>query len=254
LTGWFDFFGDGIAGWAEDTGEPGNSDLTVFVVRGREIIASGRVKEKSTTVGWRFAVETGSRVSGDDVLYERVTVLVRDAGGNTQALRLEGSTQLELIREHMANPVRPLLEIDFREGGNSDDFVMEGWSGQEKIHRWTVGMQSALTLRSPPRARDGTYALQLLLWPFVVLGMLTEQRLQVLINDTPIANFSITRQSLLRCAVPSALVSDAPHMIVRFLHQDAMSPASLGVSDDSRLLALAFKRVRLYPVIADDPG
>jgi hypothetical protein len=252
LTGWFDFFGDGIAGWAEDTGVPSDSDLTIFVLRGREVIASGRVKEKSTTVGWRFAIETGSEVSGEDVLRERVTVLVRDAGGNTQALRLEGSTQLELIREHMSEPVTPLVEIDFREGGNSDAFVTEGWSGQERFHRWTVGMESTLALSSPPR--DGSYALQLLLWPFTIPGRLTEQRLQVLINDTPVGNFDVTQQSFLRCAVPPAVIPDAPRMIVRFLHQDAMSPASLGVSDDSRLLALAFKRVRLYPAVAGDTG
>jgi hypothetical protein len=154
LTGWFDFLGDQISGWAENTLEPREQDLTIFVIRGREIIASTRVKEKSATVGWRFTVETDSRVSGDDILYERVAVLVRDAAGNTQVLRLQGSTQPELIRELITDPVTPFLEIDFREGGNSSMFVMEGWSGQEKVHRWTEGTQSALAFTVPPRDRN----------------------------------------------------------------------------------------------------
>jgi hypothetical protein len=42
-------------------------------------------------------------------------------------------------------------------------------------------------------------------------------------------------------------------MVVRFIHPDAASPASLGVGDDSRALALAFKKVKIVPVIGSDP-
>jgi hypothetical protein len=253
LTGWFDFLGDQICGWAENTLEPWDQDLTIFVIRGREIIASGRVKEKSATVGWRFAIETNSRVSADDILYERVAIFVRDATGNAQVLRLEGSTQLELIRDLITDPVIPFLEIDFREGGNSSMFVMEGWSGQEKVHRWTEGTQSALAFTSPPHDRH--YALQLLLWPYIVPGRLTEQRLRILVNETEVARFNVPRQSFLRCAVPPCLLAETEtaRMVVRFIHPDAASPASLGVGDDSRTLALAFKKVKIVPVTGSDP-
>jgi hypothetical protein len=167
-------------------------------------------------------------------------------------LRLEGSTQLELIREHITDPGAPFLEIDFRDGGNSGDFVMDGWSGQEKAQRWTVGTQSALALTSPV-SHDRTYVLQLLLWPFTVPGRLTEQRLRVSVNGTTISEFSVTHQSFLRCPIPAGLLCDTPRMIVQFVHPDAASPASLGVSDDSRPLALAFKRVRLTLATVGDP-
>jgi hypothetical protein len=215
LTGWFDFSGDRITGWAENTLERGDKELTVAVVRGHDVIAVARVEGKSPTVGWRFEIGTGSQISGDDLLYERVRVLVRDSAGEIQALRLEGSTQLELIRELITDRVPPFLEIDFREGGNSGAFAIEGWSGQEKVHRWTDGTRSTLVFTSPPR--DCSYLLQLLLWPFIVSGTLAEQRLRVLVNETEIAHFGVTRQSFLSCTVRMGLLPDAS-TIPSFFH------------------------------------
>jgi hypothetical protein len=249
LTGWFDFRGDCITGWAENTLEQGDQDLTVAVIRGRDVIASTRVGHRSATVGWRFEIATGSEVSGDDLLHERVRVLVRDGHGEIQMLQLEGSTQLALIRELITDLEPPFLEIDFREGGNSCAFAMEGWSGQETIHRWTEGTQSTLTFSTPPHYCG--YILQLLLWPFTVAGSLPEQRLRVLVNETEIAHFSVTRQSFLSCSVPSVLLPTEGSMTIRFLHADATSPASLGVSNDVRRLGLAFKKIKITPVVTD---
>jgi hypothetical protein len=251
LTGWFDFSGDRITGWAENTLDRQDQRLTIAVVRGRDVIALARVEEKSATVGWRFEIQTGSQIRGDDILFDRVRVLVCDSAGETQILRLEGSTQLELIRELITDRVPPFLEIDFREGGNSSPFVIEGWSGQEKVHRWTDGTQSALAFATPPG--DCSYVLQLLLWPFTVPGALAEQRLRVLVNETEIAQFSVARQSFLNCTVPAGLLSHTGSMTVRFLHPDAASPASLGVSDDLRPLGLAFKKIKVVPIVSGDP-
>jgi hypothetical protein len=250
LTGWFDYSEGSITGWVENTLEPWDRNLTVAVVRGRDIIAGNRVHEKSATVGWRFAIETGSQVSTSDILSERVHVVVWTPTGDTQRLRLEGSTQLELIREQFSDPVMPFLEIDFRESGNSSGFAIEGWSVQEKIHRWTEGTQSTLAFDSPPHDRGHT--LQLLLWPFIVPGRLAEQRLQVLIDETEIAHLGISRQSFLRFAMPLRPSPDPMRMIVRFIHPDAASPASLGISDDPRLLAFAFKKATIVPAVGGD--
>lgn len=249
LTGWFDFSEGSITGWVENTLEPWDQDLTVAVVRGHDIIAQNRVREKSATVGWRFAIETGSHVSASDILHERVHVVVYTSTGDTQRLQLEGSTQLELIREQFTDPVIPFLEIDFREGGNSSEFAIEGWSGQEKTHRWTEGSQSALAFSSPPHDRG--HSLQLLLWPFIVPGRLAEQRLRVLVDETEIARLGVNQQSFLRFAMPLRPSPELTRVIVRFMHPDAASPASLGVSEDPRLLAFAFKKAK---VVADVGG
>jgi hypothetical protein len=105
LTGCFDFSEGQITGWARNTIESRDRDrnLLVAVVRGRHVIGSVRVEETVSGTGWRFTIGTGSQVTGSDILYERVRVLVRDALGGVQALRPEGSTQLRLIRELVAD-------------------------------------------------------------------------------------------------------------------------------------------------------
>jgi hypothetical protein len=250
LTGWFDFAEGRITGWAENTLEPWDQDLTVAVVRGRAIIAQNRVYGKSATVGWRFAIETGSDVSASDILYERIHVVVIAATGDMQRLRLEGSTQLELIREQFTDPAIPFLEIDFREGGNSSEFAIEGWSAQENTHRWTEGRQSILAFNAPPCDRGHT--LQLLLWPFVVPELLVEQGLRILVDETEIAHLGVKQQSFLRFALPPRAASELARMTVRFVHPDAASPASLGVSEDPRLLAFAFKKAKIVADVAGE--
>jgi hypothetical protein len=161
LTGWFDFSENLITGWAVDRADPSEDNLTVAAVRRDSVIASARVNGKDT-IGWRFAIEIGTKVNGYDIVHEQVRVLVRDAVGHTQALRLVGSTQLVLIREFFSDPVTPLIEIGFSESGNSNAFVMEGWSDQEKAHRWTVGAQSTLAFTLPPHMHSCAVEL---LWP-----------------------------------------------------------------------------------------
>ena len=133
LTGWFDYSEGSITGWVENTLEPWDRNLTVAVVRGRDIIAGNRVHEKSATVGWRFAIETGSQVSTSDILSERVHVVVWTPTGDTQRSRWMSVPSLN-CPEQFIDPVMPFLEIDFREREQPRSSI-EGWSVQEKIHR-----------------------------------------------------------------------------------------------------------------------
>jgi len=246
LTGVFDFSDDLITGWVVDRCDPSERDLTVSVVSGDEVVAHSHV-DGPGEVGWRFGMSLGGRVDGSDVLHERIRVLVRDNSGRSRALRLEGSTQLQLIREYLSDPVTPLLEIDFRNGGNSDTFLRLGWSNQEKIHRWTEGAESAIVFQMSPI--DHYCDLELLLWPFTVPGKLTEQRLEVLVNKTQLGRFSVTHKSFLRCRVPPSLLNCQPCVVIDFFHPDATSPARLNVSDDPRQLALAFRKLKILRAI-----
>jgi len=98
LAGAFNFTGDAITGWAENTIEPQDRDLLVAVIRDREVIGSAGVGEKAAGAGWCFDIAIGSQVSASDVLHERVRVAVLDSVGGVRTLRLTGGAQLELIR------------------------------------------------------------------------------------------------------------------------------------------------------------
>jgi len=244
LTGVFDYSSDMITGWTVDRWRPLERDLTVSVLRGDEVISQTHVCGPGE-VGWRFQMALGGRVSGPDILYERVRVLVRDRVGRSQALRLEGSTQLQLIQEYFSDPVEPLVDIDFRKGGNSEAFLGTGWSFPETTHRWTLGVQSGVALRMPPTDRD--CYLTILAWPFTVLGMITQQRLEVMVNQFEVGRFNVAHQSFLRCPVPSGLLKGQQLVEIGFRHPDAASPVQMKVGDDPRQLALAFKRLKLLP-------
>jgi hypothetical protein len=245
LAGWYDIFGGRITGWAEDVMDQSNRDLTIIIARGSVILAHGTVAEKAWPVGWRFDIATGSKATAQDFLFDRVRVLVRDAYGNIQTLRLEGATQLALIDEVKIDPTPPLLEIDFSANGNSAAFLGDGWSGQEEFHRWTEGTRSALVL--PSLFQCESWELQLRLWPHTETGRLDDQRLTVLVNETQVSTFSVACQSFLRCRVPVSVESQPLPIRIGFLHPDATSPLSLGLSKDTRALAFAFKKVRLMP-------
>jgi len=99
LAGAFNFTGEAITGWAENTLEPGDRNLLVAVIRDSNVIGWTSVGDKAPSAGWRFDIETGSHVSPSDILHERVRVLVRDSVGGVRTLRLTGGTELELIKQ-----------------------------------------------------------------------------------------------------------------------------------------------------------
>ena len=244
FDGTFDFSDETITGWVVDRYNPLERRLIVCVVRGEAVIAQAAVGERGD-VGWRFSLGLHGQVSGADVLHERIRVVVSDVEGITHVLRIEGSTQLQLINEHMSELEAPFLEIDFREGGNSNAFLKSGWSYQEKIHRWTDGGESSIACGVVPCARDCD--LTILLWPFTPCEQLKEQELEVLVNQVSVGRFSISQQSFLRCRVPSSLLFVDECSVIRFLHPNATSAAILKVGNDPRPLAFAFKKLKLFP-------
>ena len=239
LSGRFDFSKNLITGWAQDLSDPDNRGLRIFVFRDKEILASAPVNERDE-VGWHFEIPLDASVSPQDILHERVRVVVCDKNDDVFTLRLEGATQLALISEFVADSTPPYLLIDFRKGGNNDLYLREGWSGQEQTHRWTTGMQSALALPPPRPEYDGI--VEILLWPFTAGPWLTTQDLRVLVNGMELANLSIQRQSFLKFAIPRTAFLESVPTVIRFFHPNAQSPAILGISKDTRLLGFAFKR------------
>jgi hypothetical protein len=246
LDGRYDFSGDRITGWVLDEADPDNRNLTVSVKRGREVLLQVQVTERNAGPGWRFQIDTGNLVTGDELLYETVHVTVSNKYGDYKPLRIEGSTQLDLIREFIDGATPPYLTIDFSEHGNGREFMLDGWSGPEISHTWTIGPRSAVAFTPPGDRRD--YTMEVLLWPFTVEHRHPDQKLEIWLNDRELGVYVVNRQSYLTCQIPAPLLSCQAPAVLRFEHPNAARPCDFGLGDDHRNLGFAFKKLKIVAV------
>jgi hypothetical protein len=246
LDGRYDFSAGRITGWVVDETDPDNRNLTVSITRGSDLLLQVQVAERNAGPGWRFQIDTGNLVTGRELLDEAVNVTVSDKYGGYKPLRIEGSTQLDLIREYVDGAIPPYLTIDFGEDGNCREFMLDGWSGPEQGHTWTTGPRSVLAFTPPDDPRD--YLMELLLWPFIVEHRHPEQKLEIWLNDSELDVYVVSRQSYLSCRMPASLLSRQARAVVRFEHPNAARPCDFGLSEDHRDLGLAFKKLKIVAV------
>ena len=140
---------------------------------------------------------------------------------------------------------RDTLQIGFGTVGNSALYCTSGWSTPEPNETWTLGHESRLVLPAP--RRPATYVMVLKLRPLVSEPKLTAQRLEVIVNDVPVASFSIDRRTIRTCLVPWAAIGNATDLHIRLDLPDAARPADIGLNADRRLLGIAFTSIDFYP-------
>ena len=213
LIGRFDFSKNQITGWVQDLSDLENRRLCVCVTRDGKIIASMPVNDRGE-VGWRFGIPLDGMVNPQDVLHERIRVVVHDRDGNLQTLPIEGSTQLALINEFISDQTSAYLQINFHEGGNSNTFLGEGWSGQERNHRWAIGMQSTVIL--PLQLPKCDFVMEILCWPFTAGSRLTAQSLSILVGRDELTRLTIERQSFLKVVIPQSVFLEATSAVIQF--------------------------------------
>ena len=140
--------------------------FTIFVERERHVHRSGDLGADHTSPALRI-LSHGRRctLTPLDFALERVGVFAQDARGGRSALRLDGASQIEILRRHAGRPQRIVEDLDFSTGGNAQAVLGDGWHGAEPGFRWTDGRTSTLHLKSelPP----GRYELSLLCNAFI---------------------------------------------------------------------------------------
>jgi hypothetical protein len=192
---------------------------------------------------WRFVIDVGFELTPDDVLKDRIGVFALDWRGNRSALAIEGAVQLGYIKEAIGEPSKVELLIDFSRDGNSKLYVRDGWYAPEREHTWTRGTSSTLEL---PLIEPGArYALEMLMWPFVVPDKIPDQFLAILVNDNIIAKTVVKPGfNLIECNVPPDCATQS-RVTLRFDHPDAAKPCDQPGFKDDRVLALAFKTLKV---------
>jgi hypothetical protein len=240
--GMYEALGSRIFGTVSDcSGNNRYQPAQVVVTREGEAIGSTDQFDLRAN-GWIFEIEFASPFTTGDILQERLAVFAVDRRGSRSKLMLDGAVQLSYVKELTAPSELELL-IDFSDRGNSAQYRLDGWSGQEAEHIWTDGDSSSLALAfKQPEAR---YRLEILAWPFVVPDKIPAQTLFVSLEDTQIGKFNVRGgQNLLECDIPAELTT-AAQTTLRFRHPDAAKPSDYLPDTGDRVMALAFRRITL---------
>jgi hypothetical protein len=148
-------------------------------------------------------------------------------------------------------PIECDLTIDFATKGNSAAFLGGGWAPSEDRFAWAVDTESHLLL--PRLQKRDEYVLTLDVIPFIHLPELPSQRLIVSVNDTVVGTTDLSRPSLLGYRISSGLAGQSDRIVVTLQHPDAARPSDFSDTGDTRTLAFAVSRAKLYRV-TNPPG
>lgn len=137
----------------------------------------------------------------------------------------------------------PVSLLVFGHEGNTKDLLVRGWS-IEDWRAWAEGDESLLRIPSPND--DGTYMLEVTLWPAVHPALHPAQRLVITADGTEIGHYSIQKHTTIEVPLPEALTRrpEAIELVLR--HPDAVQPSTLDDSSDTRFLTLAFVSGALF--------
>jgi hypothetical protein len=137
------------------------------------------------------------------------------------------------------------FSVDFRVGGDSREFLGEGWSVQEEDHVWALGRESNLTI--PLRAESADYVLELDVMGCTPPPHTAFQRLEIRANGRGLGSFEVGLPVTVSCKLPKECLAGETALRLEFTHPDCISPKEAGFSDDTRLLSIALMALRLRP-------
>jgi hypothetical protein len=144
--------------------------------------------------------------------------------------------------------------IDFRKGGNSTRYAMEGWSGQEEWGTWTDGSTASLQLPVATAAVASGRDLELTI-DANAFGNPEHPRqsARMIVNDEDMGGFSWevadgTQSVAVKIPRRVALKQNPVTLVLDLT--DAISPEALGFSHDPRKLGLGIRGITLKTVPA----
>jgi hypothetical protein len=153
----------------------------------------------------------------------------------------------------MTGGLEPILTLTFGAGGSENNYLGDGWSGDEPGGRWMIGQSSEIWLEHPGPAGDPVSApgrdliLELDVNVIETPGGMA-QRLLVGIRNAGIAQIAVSRGGTIGFHVPAALVAAPGPVRVRFIHPDMRRPADFNGGSDQRDLSFSVRSLRLFRV------
>jgi hypothetical protein len=126
----------------------------------------------------------------------------------------------------------------------SDRLFGPGWLYPESWGRWTLGREASLSFRA-----QGTGALRVDLISTALASATHPQNIQIFANDRHVKDWLFVDgfESKISFDLPAELIGPERAVSLKFVLPDAISPAQLGIGDDSRELGIGLKSIYLNP-------
>jgi len=135
-------------------------------------------------------------------------------------------------------------EIKFGMTGNADPFMGTGWSVCQSIYCWSNASLASLNL--PVDGATTDLMLHVRIRPFVDEIKVPRQRVGVSVNGTHLTEWSVSLDKFQNVSVRiPAELTGGDALQIGFHFPDAVSPSSLELGGDKRLLGIAIARLRV---------
>ena len=143
--------------------------------------------------------------------------------------------------------------VSFAAGGDAPAYMLDGWWPSEQWFTWAVGTEATLALRLPADVGEERLLLRTRLVPANFASHLLSE-VTVKANGREVARWRMEgsqrgAQDYTAC-IPAGTVAPDGHLRVVFVNPSPVSPAELGISADTRRLALGLQSFE----VASDRG
>jgi len=142
--------------------------------------------------------------------------------------------------------------IDFSRQGSGQFYAGTGWSGPEDWGRWSVDGQARIDMRISNLTNTQNTLTFELTYGALVHPKQPCQKVEILANGHELAKQEVCIHSdgslpkPYRYTLPVGLISADGILAIRIHTPDAVSPRHLGMNDDTRMLGVGLKTLRIY--------
>ncbi len=165
-----------------------------------------------------------------------IPLLFLSSCGRTESEAPKASTQTTAVYQLGT-------KLDFGTGGNAKVYEVSGWSTAEPGFTWSDKSTASLAFKID--GASGPLQLRARLNGFMKMPELPAQSVELSANGQKIADWEVGEETEMVATVPAKAVSADGILRIDFKMPKAVSPKSLGGSDDSRTLGIALRSLEL---------
>ena len=243
LEGGFDIIGSRCVGRVRDLDRSRETFNIVVEARGAYILKEIRTLQTQRESYAGFAFLLDDSITAKMLLLQEARIFAENSSHVRYQLKLNGATELALIREFIGTPREKIFDIDFTKDGNADSYLNEGWSYGERDFRWTDGPKAILTVECSISSIH-RYEAILKCQPFVAPPHVNSQYVGISLNGYyQTINVEHGTLGFFSILFNKEKLKDSDCALFEFSLPDAGVPADLGRGGDRRNIALAVREL-----------